>query len=284
MTVRQLLDDVSTRFQRAGLHPARREAEWLLSHVTGRDRLNMMVHPETEVSPEEEARYEALVRRRLAREPLQYLTGEAGFHGRLFHVTPAVLIPRPETEMLVDWILESGMGGRGAGVLDLGTGSGCIPISVHLSSGGWACTGVDISDDALDVARGNADRMGAIVEWVSADMRAPGLTGTWNEPFGIVVSNPPYIDPGEKETMQPEVRNHEPHLALFTSDDPLEFYRSLVEVAPALLIPGGALVMEVHAERGTDVLALLDPEIWTGATLHHDLSGRERMVTALFRG
>lgn len=278
-TLRAVLDHAEARLRAAGIEPARREAEWLLEHVSGRARLDLIMRPDEELAPEAVRRFEALMERRLAREPLQYLTGEAGFFGHLFRVTPDVLIPRPETEMLVEWI--AGQEDLSSGVLDLGTGSGCIPISVRLARPDADCTGVDISGGALGVARENARRLEAQVRFVEADMLAGGLLAAVGGPFSVVVSNPPYIGEEEAEGMQPEVVGYEPHTALFAPGDALAFYRHLARAAVDLLVDGGRICLEVHADRGADVSALLQEAGWNDVQVHRDLSGRDRMVVAL---
>lgn len=278
MTTAKLLESFTARLRAAGIETARREAEWLMEHVSGRTRLDLMMHPERQVEVADIERMEALMERRIAREPLQYLTGEAGFFGHTFRVTPAVLIPRPETEMLVEWV--AARQDLSSGVLDLGTGSGSIPISVSLARPGVRCTGVDVSAAALEVARGNAGRLGADVHFVEADMLAPGLGPVVKAPFSVVVSNPPYIDVEEREGMQPEVVLHEPHLALFAREDALQFYRHLVHAAVDLLVDGGWICLEVHADRGTEVTDLFQKRGWQDVSLFPDLAGRDRMVCA----
>lgn len=277
-TTRTVLDRAVARLRAAGIEPARREAEWLLEHVTGRSRLVLITSPEAALSPTDVKEFESLLDRRLAREPLQYLIGEAGFFGHVFRVSPAVLIPRPETEMLVEWIIARD--DLRSGVLDLGTGSGCIPISVRLARGDVACTGVDLSVAALAVARDNAGRLGADVAFVEADMLGDMLASAVDGPFSVVVSNPPYIGEEEAAELQPEVRAHEPHMALFAHGDALAFYRHLAHAAVDLLVYGGWICLEVHADRGPDVVQLFDQSGWLDVQVQPDLAGRDRMVVA----
>ena len=277
-TTRAVLDAAADRLRAAGIEPARREAEWLIEHVTGRSRLDLMTHPDAGVEAEVCERLESLLQRRLTREPLQYLTGEAGFFGHVFLVTPDVLIPRPETELLVEWIL--GRESLDHGVLDLGTGSGCIPVSVRLARPDVACTAVDVDGKALAVARENAARLGADIRFVEADMLDGGLADRLAGPFSVVVSNPPYIGREEQSSLQPEVVEHEPHRALFAEGDALRFYRHLAHAAVDLLVDGGWICLEIHADRGAEVVALLQESGWEGVRLHQDLAGRDRMVCA----
>ena len=231
------------------------------------------------VPAQEVALFESLLERRLASEPLQYLTGEAGFFGQIFRVTPAVLIPLPETEQLVEWALERIGEMNEVRVLDLGTGSGCIPISIQLARPGVRCTGLDVDESALVVARGNAEALGANVRWIEADMLTADLPALVSDPVHLLLSNPPYIADLERDTLQPEVVDHEPHLALFAGEDPLLFYRRLVSVAPSLLREGGWIGMEVHADHGQEVLALLDDAGWQESSIAKDLAGKDRLVT-----
>ena len=278
-SIKALLDHGAKRLQTAGIEPARREVEWILSHVTGATRLEFMMRGDRPVPAQEVALFESLLERRLASEPLQYLTGEAGFFGHIFRVTPAVLIPRPETEQLVEWALERIGEMNEVRVLDLGTGSGCIPISIQLARPGVRCTGLDVDESALVVARGNAEALGANVRWIEADMLTADLPALVSDPVHLLLSNPPYIADLERDTLQPEVVDHEPHLALFAGEDPLLFYRRLVSVAPSLLREGGWIGMEVHADHGQEVLALLDDAGWQESSIAKDLAGKDRLVT-----
>jgi len=274
-------DQAAREMAACGIVNAQREAEWLLVHVTGRSRLDLIMKPDEPLSATERERLSTMVARRCAREPLQYITGTAAFYGRSFFVTPDVLIPRPETEELVEWILEWPASELTGGLVDLGTGSGCIPVSVALERKGVACTGVDLSAAALDVARRNAVQLGARVSWVEADMADPRLNDLVGSEASVLVSNPPYIPRSEEATLEPEVRSFEPGMALFSEPDPLYFYRVLTRQAPRLLRSGGHLLVEIHADAGSAVAHLFEEAGFRDVMVRQDMAGRDRMVHAL---
>jgi release factor glutamine methyltransferase len=230
-----------------GLAPsntARRDAELLLVHVTGFSRAEMMTHPKRALTPAQASAYLEAIRRRVRHEPVQYITGVQEFYGRPFRVTPAVLIPRPETEHLVDAVLAIRPAPRY--ILDVGTGSGILAITLVLELPDAAVTATDISPPALVVAQQNAQTLGAAerVGFVRADL-FQGLRG---ERFDCIVSNPPYVATGE--TLEPQVREYEPASALFAGEDGLEIYRRLIPKAFEHLERGGHLLLEIgHGQR-----------------------------------
>jgi len=264
----------------AGIDNARREAEWLLMHVTGRTRLDLVMHPDAEVPGKEVGHLYDLIDRRANREPMQYILGEAAFFGYTFKVTPDVLIPRPETEELVEKIIALPPDDLAGGVIDLGTGSGCIPVTIALEKPGIPCTGVDLSAGALAVARANAERLGADVSWVEADMEDQELDLRIGGKASVLVSNPPYIPDGESSTLEPEVRDHEPAMALFSGADPLRFYRVIARQAPRLLRSGGHILVEIHADGGASVCRLFEEAGFENVVLQQDMAGRDRIVRA----
>lgn len=278
--VQSVLTEGIRVLETAGVGNARREAEWLLMHVTGRTRLDLLIHPDAAVPDDAAVRFEDVVRRRMAREPLQYILGEAAFFGRNFQVSPDVLIPRPETEELVEKVIGLPAQDLAGGVVDLGTGSGCIPITLALEKPGTRCTGVDLSAAALAVARSNAERLGADVSWVEADMTDPHLARILGDPASVLVSNPPYIPDTERESLEPEVRDHEPGMALFSGSDPLHFYRVLARQAPLLLRSGGHLLVEIHADGGAAVCGVFEEAGFNNVALQQDMAGRDRIVRA----
>lgn len=217
-------------------------------------------------------------------EPVQYVLGEAWFRGRRFHVEKGVLIPRPETEELVEWVVESWkeeVGGRksDAGetrMLDIGTGSGCIAISLALDLPGTAVTAWEISSCALRVARENAERLGADVMFTNQDTLWPPSDdeAVWD----VIVSNPPYISLSEADMVDRNVRNNEPCLALFVPDDSLLYYRAIAQYACRALKPGGGLYFEVSSLHADEVLDLLHAMGFADAELRLDQFGKKRMV------
>ncbi len=275
-----LFVSMTSRLEAAGMESARTEASWLLMHVTGRSKVDVISRPNEAVSSEQITRIEGLLRRRIAGEPIQYLIGSADFYGRTFAVTPDVLIPRPETEELVERILNLGPDVLNGGVVDLGTGSGCIPSSIACELVNVECVGVDVSEEALVVAKSNAHSLGASVEWVLADMRDERLSALLGRTFSVLVSNPPYVPDEEAGSLQREVHDHEPHLALFSGPDPLHFYRAICEQAPRLVHSGGHIMVEIHADAGPSVVTLFEQCGLIDPALHSDLSGRDRIVHA----
>jgi protein-(glutamine-N5) methyltransferase, release factor-specific len=269
----------ATRRLEAGGIPAgeaRREARILLGHALGISHEEMRLRPEREVSGEDAARFESLVARRAAREPLAYLTGTRPFYGLTFEVTPAVLIPRPETEFVV----EAALAGLGPDpkLLDVGTGSGCIAIAVAVNAPAATVYATDLSPEALAIARRNAARNGVAerITFAEGDLLAPVADAG---PFDVIASNPPYIAPEEIERLEPEVRDWEPRLALGTHPDALHFYRRLAAEAPPLLVSGGALIAEVGQGQAEAVMALWRAVGLLDVHVIPDLAGIPRVVT-----
>lgn len=217
-------------------------------------------------------------------EPVQYVLGEAWFCGRRFHVEPGVLIPRPETEMLVEWVLEDErLKIKDEGlidVLDIGTGSGCIAISLALGLPSASVVGWDVSDAALRIARANAEQLGAEMSFVKQDaLAAPDDIARWD----VIVSNPPYVCASEAAQMEPHVLEHEPHEALFVPDnDALLFYRAIARYACRALKPGGRLLFEINPLYATELSSLLKSMGFAEVELRDDQFGKCRMVKAVY--
>ena len=210
------------------------------------------------------------LQRLLKYEPVQYILGYAEFYGLKFKVTPAVLIPRPETEELVELIGEE-ISDPKLSILDIGTGSGCIPITLKKNIAQAEVTSVDISEDALKIARENAQSNGVEVTFIHMDI----LKDAPARGYDVIVSNPPYIGFDEKERMNDNVLIHEPHLALF-SEDPLQFYKRIAEIAPQILNPGGKIYVEVSEFRATEVADLFGK--LGQVAIKKDMSGKDRIV------
>lgn len=212
-------------------------------------------------------------------EPLQYILGSALFHGHRFRVTPATLIPRPETEQLVDLIIDECGQREDLRVMDLGTGSGCIAISLARALKFAQVTGVDISNDALQVARDNATALKVRVHWLEADMlEMPSMPAQSQD---IVVSNPPYITLSEQAAMERNVLDYEPRQALFVpDDDPLRFYRAIASIAATVLTPGGRLYVEINRRFGQETAALFEQQGFADTRVLKDSFGNDRFVTA----
>ncbi|MGI4827131.1 MAG: peptide chain release factor N(5)-glutamine methyltransferase [Janthinobacterium lividum] len=262
---------------------ARRDAETLLLHVLGRDRAWLLAHPDALLTAAQDATFDALITRRAAREPLQYLTGYQEFYGLDLHVSPAVLIPRPETELLVEAVLDWAQEPVPASLhlVDVGTGSGAIALALatHLASA--EITALDLSLEALAVAQANAQRLGLAkrVRFLHSDLLdavPPNLTS--GHRVDAIVSNPPYVPQKDKPTLQPEVRDFEPHGALFAGDDGLAIYQRLIPEAFALLRPRGLLAMEFGFGQKADLATLLHS--WENVRFLDDLAGIPRVVLA----
>ena len=254
MTIREALKVAAARLERAGVPNADHDAAQMLAQVLGEDALMMRLNSTRPVDEGQRMAYEAMLVRREAREPMQYILGTAGFMGLIFHVEPGVLCPRPDTEILCEEALRRlPAGGR---VLDIGTGSGALAVSIARLAPGSDVTAVDVSETALAIAEGNARANGAQVRFVPSDCFA-ALAG---ERFDLIVSNPPYIDRQEMQALMPEVRR-EPELALYGGEDGLDFYRRISREAGAYLNPGGALLFEIGWKQKDAVSALLAQHI-----------------------
>ncbi|HUX43902.1 MAG TPA: peptide chain release factor N(5)-glutamine methyltransferase [Terracidiphilus sp.] len=264
----------------AGPHPerARRDAESLLLYLMGKNRAWLLAHLQDEFAGCTAIRYAAHLRRRGAGEPLQYIIGETEFYGLPFRVTPEVLVPRPETEHLVEKVLELSAHFPAPRILDIGTGSGAIAVALAHVLPGARVTAVDLSIGALDVARDNArlNHLAERIRFLHGDLLAP-VSG---ETFDIVVSNPPYIPLADRPSLAVEVRDFEPTESLFAGEDGLDFYRSIPPSAYALLTPGGFLALEVGYGQQAGVLALLSSAGFSCIAFTPDLQGIPRVATA----
>jgi release factor glutamine methyltransferase len=269
-----------------GVPEARREAASLLSFTLNRDRAFLLTHPEHLLTAEESIRFRAVVERRAAGEPQQYITGRQEFYGLEFEVTPDVLIPRPETELLVETALRLldqthllDQTEQPQSICDVGTGSGCIAISIlHERPHALQATGLDISVRALRVAARNAKRHGVHhrLKLIASDCFA---AIDFSQPrFSMIVSNPPYVTEAALEGLQREVREHEPRFALTPGGDGLRIIRRLLTDAPRLLSPGGHLLMEIGFDQHAAVEELIDRSIWRLLDIHRDLQGIPRIV------
>lgn len=263
-----------------GPHPerARQDAEGLLLHLLGRDKAFLMAHDEEPLSAEGAVRYYALVDRRLEGEPIQYIVGEQEFFGLPFRVNHAVLIPRPETEGLVERVLELAGGFARPRIVDVGTGSGAIAVTLAKQISAAALTAVDLSPAALAVARENAERnqVAERIRFVEGDLLAPVAAAS----VEMVVSNPPYVPTGDRAALAKEVREFEPTLALFAGADGLDVYRRLIPEARARLVPGGWLAMEIGYGQVEAIGNLLRASDFERVDFTADLQGIPRVVTA----
>ena len=276
-SIAEVLKEASRILEAAGVPEARREANSLLSFVLGKDRSFVISHAEDPVSDDSLDQLRGFVERRAAGEPLQYITGVQDFYGREFLVTPDVLIPRPETELLVEAALEV-VKSEDAFICDVGTGSGCIAVTLLCELPGARAVAVDKSPEALEIARFNAARQSVAerVEFAVSDcFDALDLS---KYQFDIIVSNPPYVSASALAGLQREVRDHEPLVALSPGADGLSVIRRLIAEATSYLKPNGHLLMEIGFDQGEKVRDLIDPSVWTLLEVRPDLQSIPRIV------
>ena len=261
----------------AGVIESRLEAGSLLAHALRRDRTYLITHGNDLVTGEQLDRFRVLIARRAAREPLQYIIGYQEFFKLSFEVTPDVLIPRPETELIVEAALELADRQRSLSILDVGTGSGCIVISLLHELRNAHGTATDISPNALEVARRNAHRHNVSdrVTFTQADSLAPL---TQSAAFSLIVSNPPYIPAGDIATLQREVRHHEPLTALASGADGLDHIRTLLRETPPVLSQSGYFIFEIGFGQIDAIEQLVDHAIWRLIEVRKDLQGIPRTV------
>jgi release factor glutamine methyltransferase len=269
-TVRELLRRSVERLAETGVETPRLDAERVVEHVLGVDRSELYLSLDRPLERAEQEAAGALVARRAAREPLQYVLGEWGFRRLTLTVDRRALIPRPETEVVVERCLALLDGVDAPRVLDVGTGSGAIALAIADERPDARVTGLDASADALSLAHENAARTGLAVELCEHDL----FVGLPEGPWELVVSNPPYVDPGEAVRLAPEVADWEPAMALYGRDT----IGAVARGALAVLAPGGALVLEVGDGQAAGVAALLESLGYREPTVTPDLTGRDRVV------
>ncbi len=250
----------------------------IFHHLKGWNLTDMLIHEPEPLSPFIKSEIEKILQRLLRHEPIQYITGEARFHGLELHVTPDVLIPRPETAELVDIIADDAQEHTDLKVLDIATGSGCIAIALARTLRFPQVTALDISPAAIKIAEENARNLKTDIRFICADIFG------WNTPdqFDIIVSNPPYIDESEKATMEKNVLDYEPHTALFVpDDDPLRFYKRITTLADSLLTKGGRLYFEINPRHAAELSRLLNSKGFLDVEILKDSFGKDRFLRAI---
>jgi len=303
--LKQALASAVEKLEADDVGSPRLNAETLLMFVLGGNRAFLYAHPERELTSEEQARYDEVIEQRSRGVPSQYITGHQEFWGLDFVVSPAVLIPRPETEHLVETVLELAHEVRAPRIVDVGTGSGCVALALAHELRNADVYGVDLSADALEVARANAARLQLdsrvgflrcdILKPLSANAeechparsesapagersrRTPTLTTMFHD-FDFVVSNPPYVGLNEADKVQRSVFEFEPRMAVFAGENGLDVIRPLIAQAHSVLKPGGWLAMEIGYSMRDLVLGLLDPTMWDDIRIVPDLQGIPRVV------
>lgn len=275
MQYKDLYEKGKKRLEGAGIEEAALDARLLLEHVCGTDRNTLLVHPDREVAAESCTLYEEFIEKRADRIPLQHITGEQSFMGLQFFVNEHVLIPRQDTEILTEEVLKHLHDGMH--ILDMCTGSGCILLSLLKYSNDCLGTGADISEEALAVARKNANRLEQQAVFIKSDLFKE-IEGR----FDIIVSNPPYIKTEVIPTLAKEVKEHDPMLALDGKEDGLFFYREIVSQAGGYLQRGGQLFFEIGCEQAKEVSKLLTDNGYKEVTVKKDYAGLDRVVYGVY--
>lgn len=277
-TVLKLIRWSTGYLEEKGVEQPRLDAEHLLAHALGTTRLQLYLQYDRPLSPEELAAFKPLLLRRAGREPLQYVIGRTAFRELELATDRRALIPRPETEVLVEVVLDWARGRSGLHALDVGTGTGCIALSLALEGPFSRVVATDASPDALALAAENAEATGVEVDLRRGSLYAPLGPG---ERFDVIASNPPYVAGAEAGRLAPEIRDHEPHAALFAGRRGLDVIEPLVAGAPHRLAPEGLLALEVGATQTDAVAGLIrDAAAFGEPTVHRDLTGRPRIVSA----
>ena len=276
-SIAEALRDASRVLDDGGVPEARREAGSLLEFVLGKDRTFLISHSEDLVDDDSLGQLRDFVERRAAGEPLQYITGVQGFYGREFRVTPDVLIPRPETELLVEAALEVNKN-ESAFICDVGTGSGCIAVTLLCELPGARAVAVDKSAAALEIAKLNGGKQAVAdrSEFILSDCFDALDRSKYQ--FDLIVSNPPYVSESALAGLQREVRDHEPLVALSPGPDGLSVIRRLLTDAPGYLKPNGHLLMEIGFDQGETVRNLIDESVWSLLEVRPDLQCIPRIV------
>ena len=277
MNYRKLYETGKDRLEKAGIQEAALDARLLLEEVCRTDRNTLLVHGDRAVTEEEETQFLIFIERRSTHEPLQQITGWQEFMGLRFSVTEDVLVPRQDTETLVEEVLRYLRDGME--ILDVCTGSGCILLSLLRYSNGCRGVGCDISEKALAVAGQNAKELGISAQFIQSDL-FESIEGR----FEYIVSNPPYIRKDMIPTLMEEVRDHEPLIALDGGEDGLDFYRKITREATEHLYSGGMLFFEIGYDQGEAVKLLMEEEGYEEVTVSQDLAGLDRVVYGTFNG
>ncbi len=303
-TIAELIDQGRRILADARVDEPHRTSRLLLQAVLQADQLYLLTNPQQPITAQQELEFEGTVKRRAAGEPLQYITGHQEFYGLEFEVTPAVLIPRPETELVVEAVLEHNSN-PAPNIIDIGTGSGCLAVTLAKLIDGARITALDISAEALEVARRNARRYGVSdrIRFLRSDLFSAFYANSGIDPRGsrsldaddkiarpsanrfepsladFIVCNPPYVAQAEWENLMREVRNHEPRVALVSGVDSYLFEQRLLNEAPCHLKEGGILICELGAGQYPEILRYIDENVYTRLQIKNDLQGIPRTLT-----
>ncbi len=276
-TVLKMLTWATDYFEEKGIRNPRLSIEWLLAHVLQKKRLDLYLIYDRPLTIDELDAIRPMVKRRANHEPLQYITGETDFFGCRIKVEPGVLIPRPETEELVEWILNKNTANEPLRVLDIGTGSGCIPIALKKERPKWSVTAFDVSTEAIQIAMKNALLNQTEITFTVDNVYSPDerLLSTQ---FDVIISNPPYVLDTEAETLDKEVKAFEPEIALFTPTTK-KIYSAIEEFASNSLKTNGILMLEINEKFGQETLQYFPADFWV-AELQKDYAGKDRFIFA----
>lgn len=248
----------------------------IVEHFSGYARTDILIDKPFITGPQFENQIQGIIKRLLGNEPIQYILGKAYFYERPFAVNPSTLIPRQETEELVHLVLDDIKNAKNLSILDVGTGSGCIPITLKLESSSHQVEAIDISKHALETAQNNASELGAKIDFSILDILEENLS----KKYDVIISNPPYVLDSEKALMKENVLKFEPHYALFVLDEnPLLFYNRITELASKSLNSKGKLYFEINEQFGNEIVNLLKSHSFKEVTLHKDLNGKDRFVS-----
>lgn len=282
-TIRALMNEGLSRLSAAGISSPRRNTEWMLCEVLGVRRSGLYAHLERTLNSGQTNDFRRMVDRRSRHEPLQYILGYTEFFGMHFDVSPDVLIPRPETEQVVEEALRTLAHVKTPRVLDVGTGSGCIALAIKRERPDADVWASDISELALAMAHKNARRLGLKIRLLSGDVFTSEFYNRAPQGLDLLISNPPYISEREESTLPTEVRDYEPRVALIAPSDPLMFYRRLAELGKVLLQDGRDVILETHSEYGQEAERILRRNGYDQVLLTRDYANRPRILRATNR-
>lgn len=278
MKIVRILAEASDILHRSGIPEPRREAASLLQFALRKDRTFLIAHPEYEPSNDDEERFRSFVKRRANREPYHHITGVKEFYGLDFEVSPDVLIPRPETEMLVENSIAILQKIDRPAFCEVGVGSGCISIAILRSVKSATAAGLEIAENAMKIAKRNVEKHGVVERFNLS--QSDIFSALRNETFDLIVSNPPYISARDLLELQREVRDFEPHIALTDGGDGLSIIESIARQSPKHLNPGGFLLMEIGIHQDAAVRAMFDTQRWESVEILSDFQAIRRMVRA----
>ena len=276
----QLFKKIKGKLQASFTEEAETLAFTIIEHFSGYTKTDIITDKTFLTGPQFEGQIQKIIERLLKDEPIQYVLGKAYFYDRAFDVNSSTLIPRQETEELVYLVLNEIKNQSHLSILDIGTGSGCIPITLKLASNSHTIEAIDISNHALETATKNAKQLKADVDFKLLDILEEKLT----KKYDVIISNPPYVLDSEKVLMKENVLNYEPHYALFVLDNnPLLFYKRITQLASNRLSPNGKLYFEINEQFGSEMVDLLKSYSFQKVVLHKDLGGKDRFVSGVWQ-